>query len=94
MTAGDSAMDVNSLATCIAQLATLIGPRAASVIGAIIVLVVLVAHGVMPWLPVADAHSSAWYRSAYTVLRLIAGNYANAAPGKSVVGAGSARELT
>jgi hypothetical protein len=87
-------MDANSLAPCIAQLATLLGPRAATAIGAIVALVALTAHGVMPWLPAADAHSSAWYRCAYTVLRLMAGNYANAAPGKSVVGAGSARELT
>jgi hypothetical protein len=36
----------------------------------------------MPWLPVAGAASPGWYRTAYAVLRLAAGNYANAAPAK------------
>jgi len=69
-------MDANAMAAITAVL----GARAASVIGAGAVLIVVIAHGLMPWLPVAGATSPGWYRAAYTVLRLAAGNYANAAP--------------
>jgi hypothetical protein len=71
-------MDANVMAALTAAF----GVRAASAIGAGAVLIALIAHGLMPWLPVAGAASSGWYRTAYAVLRLAAGNYANAAPVK------------
>jgi hypothetical protein len=63
-------------ANAMAALTAVFGTRAAGV------LVVLIAHGLMPWLPVAGPASPAWYRAIYAVLRLAAGNYANAAPAR------------
>jgi hypothetical protein len=69
-------------ANAMAALTAVFGARAAGSIGAAAVLVVLIAHGLMPWLPVAGPASPAWYRAIYAVLRLAAGNYANAAPAR------------
>jgi hypothetical protein len=69
-------------ANAMAAITAVLGTRAASANGAAAVLVVLIAHGLMPWLPVAGASSPGWYRVGYAVLRFAAGNYANAAPAK------------
>jgi hypothetical protein len=76
-------MDSAPIATLVAQWAPILGKPAAGIIGALLVSVVIAAHGMMPWMPVASAQSAAWYRALYIVLRFAAGNYRNAAPGAS-----------
>ena len=65
----------------VGDLTPFFGSQVAAAVGAAMVIIVCVAHGVMPWIPVPDGKSSSMYHWIYGMLRLLAGNYGNAAPG-------------
>lgn len=73
-------MNNDPITTIVTQFATLFGNDAARFMGAAMVLVIVAAHGIMPWIPVPVAGGAPWYRHVYTVLKFISGNYGNAAP--------------
>ncbi|MDE8343110.1 MAG: hypothetical protein POG24_04750 [Acidocella sp.] len=73
-------MNDDPITTIVSQLSALFGNDAARIIGATMVLIIVTAHGVMPWIPVATATDTPWYRHFYKLLQLIAGNYGNATP--------------
>ena len=64
----------------VSQLGILFGNDAARIIGAAMVLVIVTAHGIMPWIPVATTANPKWYVHLYAVLKFISGNYRNASP--------------
>lgn len=73
-------MDSVTSSMMLAQLTTIFGVRIASIVSALAILVVMVAHGVMPFAPLPTNGGPAWYSTLYTALRFFAGNYGNAAP--------------
>jgi hypothetical protein len=73
-------MDTSGLAPIMAQLTILFGAHATSYIGAAAILILLIAHGAMPYLPVPADGAKGFYTDAYNILRLLSGNYRNAAP--------------
>jgi hypothetical protein len=72
-------MDANQAASLTALLAPVFGVKTAGVVS-LLVLVKALLPEAMPYLPVADNASPAWYRIGYGVLARITGSWRNNAP--------------
>ncbi|HQT38902.1 MAG TPA: hypothetical protein PK231_05710 [Acidocella sp.] len=63
----------------VAWLTATFGAGTTSVLVGVALAIVAASHAIMPWLPKPAASAGAYYRF-YTVLRLLSGNYGQAAP--------------
>lgn len=73
-------MTPETLSSLVGDLTPVFGTKAAAAVGVVLLTMVCISHGLMPWLPLPDKNSKSFYVSLYNFLRLLAGNYGNASP--------------